>query len=69
VSSLPEIEVKNAGSFSASWAIGDCNFLLVPPVKDSGFSPNPYAFHFLFFSIYSSYFSFMQAFEVSQSLL
>ena len=38
-------------------------------VKDSGFSPNPYSSHFLFFSIYSPYFSFMQAFSVSQSLL
>jgi len=38
-------------------------------VKDSGFSPNPYSSHFLFFSIYSSYFSFMHAFAVSQCLL
>ena len=42
---------------------------LVQGVKDSGFSPNPYSSHFLFFSIYSSYFSFMQAFAVSWSLL
>jgi len=33
------------------------------------FSPNPYCSHFLFFSIYFSYFSFMQAFATNWSLL
>jgi len=45
---------------------------LLSSVKDSGFSPNPYSSHFLFFSIYSSHFLFMWAFggkKVSWSLL
>ena len=38
-------------------------------VKVSGFSSNPYSSQFLFISIYSSHFSFMQAFATRQSLL
>jgi len=33
--------------------------LILIDVKDSGFSPNPYSSHFLFISIYYSYFPFM----------
>ena len=38
-------------------------------VKESGFSPKPYSSHFIFISFYSSQFSFMQAFTISQSVL